>query len=94
VLCDKQTKAETLLQNREKGQTPVLKTIVVMDSFDEALVTRGAQCGVDVLSMEELEVRSATGSRLHLGPLADAFIQTDLQRVHLLKETAIYHCGT
>jgi len=26
--------------------------------------------------------------------LADTFIHSDLQRVHLLKETAIYHCGT
>jgi len=31
---------------------------------------------------------------LHLGHLPDAFIQSDLQRVHLLKETAIYHCGS
>jgi len=31
---------------------------------------------------------------LHLGLLADAFIWSDLQRVHLLKETAIYRCGT
>jgi len=31
---------------------------------------------------------------LHLGHLTDAFIQSDSQRVHLLKETAIYHCGT
>ena len=60
VLCDKQNKAEALLQNREKGQTPVLKTIVVMDSFDAELVTRGAACGVDILSMEDVEV-SASG---------------------------------
>jgi len=31
---------------------------------------------------------------LHLGHLADAFIQSDLPEVHLLKQTAIYHCGT
>ncbi|KAK0133523.1 Long-chain-fatty-acid--CoA ligase 5 [Merluccius polli] len=55
VLCDKQNKAEALLQNREKGQTPVLKTIVVMDSFDAELVTRGAKCGVDILAMEDVE---------------------------------------
>jgi len=29
---------------------------------------------------------------VHLGHLADAFIQSNLQRVHLLKETAIYQC--
>jgi len=30
----------------------------------------------------------------HLGHLADAFIQSDLQIAHLLKETTIYRCGT
>jgi long-chain acyl-CoA synthetase len=56
VLCDKQNKAESLLQNREKGQTPVLKTIVIMDPFDAELVTRGAQCGLEVLSLADVEV--------------------------------------
>ncbi|KAF0025713.1 hypothetical protein F2P81_022594 [Scophthalmus maximus] len=55
VLCDNQGRAETLLQNREGGQSPVLKTIVVMDSFDPELVKRGAQCGVDVVSMQDVE---------------------------------------
>jgi len=31
---------------------------------------------------------------LHVGHLPDAFIQNDFQRVHFLKETAIYNCGT
>ena len=57
VLCDKQNKAEMLLQNRETEQTPVLKTIVIMDSFDSELVDRGAKCGVDILSWEAVEVR-------------------------------------
>lgn len=55
VLCDNKTKAETLLQNVEKGQTPVLKIIVVMDAFDPELVERGKKCGVDILSMEDAE---------------------------------------
>ncbi|XP_054454366.1 long-chain-fatty-acid--CoA ligase 5 isoform X2 [Anoplopoma fimbria] len=55
VLCDNQSKAETLLQNREKGQTPVLKTIVIMDPFDSELVERGTKCGVDIVSMRDLE---------------------------------------
>uniref|UniRef100_A0A8D3CV05 Long-chain-fatty-acid--CoA ligase n=1 Tax=Scophthalmus maximus TaxID=52904 RepID=A0A8D3CV05_SCOMX len=59
VLCDNQGRAETLLQNREGGQSPVLKTIVVMDSFDPELVKRGAQCGVDVVSMQDVEVLRA-----------------------------------
>lgn len=59
VLCDNQKKAETLLQNREKGQTPVLKTIIIMDSFNSGLVERGAKCGVNIASLEEMEVMHA-----------------------------------
>uniref|UniRef100_A0A3B4Z9S0 Long-chain-fatty-acid--CoA ligase n=1 Tax=Stegastes partitus TaxID=144197 RepID=A0A3B4Z9S0_9TELE len=55
VICDNQNKAETLLQNRENGQTPVLKTIVIMDAFGSELVDRGAKCGVDIVSMQDME---------------------------------------
>ncbi|KAJ0016135.1 hypothetical protein NQD34_014425 [Periophthalmus magnuspinnatus] len=55
VVCDTQTKAQTLLQNVEKGQTLVLKTIVIMDTFDPELVERGRKSGVEILSMEEVE---------------------------------------
>ncbi|XP_029311553.1 LOW QUALITY PROTEIN: long-chain-fatty-acid--CoA ligase 5 [Cottoperca gobio] len=55
VLCDNQKKAETLLQSREKGQTPVLKTIVIMDPFHSELVERGTKCGVDVVSLQDVE---------------------------------------
>ncbi|CDQ96842.1 unnamed protein product, partial [Oncorhynchus mykiss] len=56
VLCDKQNKAETLLENCEKGETPELKTIILMDAFDTELTARGAKCGVDILSLKEVEV--------------------------------------
>uniref|UniRef100_A0AAQ5Y2N9 Long-chain-fatty-acid--CoA ligase n=1 Tax=Amphiprion ocellaris TaxID=80972 RepID=A0AAQ5Y2N9_AMPOC len=55
VICDNQKKAETLLQNREKGQTPVLKTVVVMDTFSSELVDRGTKCGIDVVSLQDME---------------------------------------
>uniref|UniRef100_A0A7N8XI21 Arachidonate--CoA ligase n=1 Tax=Mastacembelus armatus TaxID=205130 RepID=A0A7N8XI21_9TELE len=55
VLCDNQSKAETLLQNREKGQTAVLKTIIVMDPFNSELVERGTKCGVNIVSMQDVE---------------------------------------
>ncbi|XP_017294320.1 long-chain-fatty-acid--CoA ligase 5 [Kryptolebias marmoratus] len=55
VLCDNQKKAETLLENREKGHTAVLKAIVIMDAFSPELVERGTKCGVDVVSMEDVE---------------------------------------
>lgn len=56
VLCDNQTKAEALLQISEKGQASVLKTIIVMDSFSSEWVERGSKCGVDVVSMQDVEV--------------------------------------
>lgn len=59
MLCDNESKAETLLQTREKGQTPVLKTIVIMDPFNSELVERGAKCGVDIVSMQDMEVLHA-----------------------------------
>ncbi|CAL9699459.1 unnamed protein product [Knipowitschia caucasica] len=55
VLCDNPTKVQTLLQNVEKGQTPVLKTIVVMDPVAPELVERGQKCGVEVVSLQEVE---------------------------------------
>lgn len=56
MLCDNQKKAEALLLNHEKGQTSVLKMVVLMDSFSPELIERGKKCGVDIVSMEELEV--------------------------------------
>uniref|UniRef100_A0A4W6CC12 Arachidonate--CoA ligase n=1 Tax=Lates calcarifer TaxID=8187 RepID=A0A4W6CC12_LATCA len=56
VLCDNQKKAETLLQNREKGQSAALKTIIIMDPFNSELVERGTKCGVDIVSLQDVEV--------------------------------------
>ncbi|XP_036382482.1 long-chain-fatty-acid--CoA ligase 5 isoform X1 [Megalops cyprinoides] len=55
VLCDKPEKADTLLSNCEKGLTPGLKTIILMDPFSSELAERGSKCGVDILSMKEVE---------------------------------------
>ncbi|XP_072559777.1 long-chain-fatty-acid--CoA ligase 5 isoform X1 [Paramormyrops kingsleyae] len=55
VICDKPDKAETLLANCEKGLTPVLKTIILMDAFAPELTERGHKCGVTVLSQKDLE---------------------------------------
>lgn len=59
MLCDNQTKAETLLQNCEKGQTPTLKTVILMDSFSDELIERGVKCGVDIMSLQDIEVMQA-----------------------------------
>lgn len=57
VICDNKSKAEILLQNREKGQTPLLKNIVIMDPFNSDLVEQGAKCGVDIVLMKDVEVK-------------------------------------
>ncbi|NWH36136.1 ACSL1 ligase, partial [Chloropsis hardwickii] len=55
VFCDKPDKARLLLTGVEKGETPILNTIVIMDSFGVDLVERGKKCGVEVFSMREIE---------------------------------------
>ncbi|NXD06822.1 ACSL1 ligase, partial [Nothocercus nigrocapillus] len=54
VFCDKPDKAKLLLTNVEKGETPVLNTIVIMEPFGVDLVERGKKCGVEVFSMGEI----------------------------------------
>ncbi|XP_056285608.1 long-chain-fatty-acid--CoA ligase 5 [Pseudoliparis swirei] len=71
VLCDNQSKAETLLQNREKGQTPVLKVIIVMDPFDSALAERGTDCGVEVVSLQDVEALGKSNLQQPIPPKPD-----------------------
>uniref|UniRef100_A0A8C2APM0 Long-chain-fatty-acid--CoA ligase n=1 Tax=Cyprinus carpio TaxID=7962 RepID=A0A8C2APM0_CYPCA len=66
VICDKQDKAETLLDNCEKNLTPVLKTIILMDPYDTALTDRGSKSGVDILSLKDVE---ALGKNNHQRPV-------------------------
>lgn len=56
VICDKVDKAEVLLENVEKKETPGLRRIVLMDAVQPHLVARGQHCGVHVQAMQELEV--------------------------------------
>ncbi|KFW81686.1 Long-chain-fatty-acid--CoA ligase 1 [Manacus vitellinus] len=55
VFCDKPDKAKLLLTSVEKGDTPILNTIVIMESFGVDLVERGKKCGVEIFSMREIE---------------------------------------
>ncbi|XP_056416031.1 long-chain-fatty-acid--CoA ligase 1 isoform X1 [Hyla sarda] len=55
VFCDNTEKAKLLLDNVEKGDTPGLQTVVLMDPFDEDLVERGKKCGVEVVSLKDIE---------------------------------------
>uniref|UniRef100_A0A4W4HEX5 Arachidonate--CoA ligase n=1 Tax=Electrophorus electricus TaxID=8005 RepID=A0A4W4HEX5_ELEEL len=45
VICDKPEKAEVLLGNVERQETPGLKTIILMDPFGPELMEHGENCG-------------------------------------------------
>uniref|UniRef100_A0A8B9YYY9 Arachidonate--CoA ligase n=1 Tax=Buteo japonicus TaxID=224669 RepID=A0A8B9YYY9_9AVES len=70
VFCDKPDKAKLLLTSVEKGETPILNTIVIMESFGMDLVERGKKCGVEVFSMKEIEISLTTACN------ASAFVKT------------------
>ncbi|XP_018408206.1 PREDICTED: long-chain-fatty-acid--CoA ligase 6-like isoform X1 [Nanorana parkeri] len=55
VICDKPEKARLLLEHVEKGETPGLKSVVLMDSVDVELVERGKKCSVHIQTMREVE---------------------------------------
>ena len=56
VICDKVEKAQVLLDNVERKETPGLRRIVLMDAFDSALMERGKDCSVQVQAIQEVEV--------------------------------------
>uniref|UniRef100_A0A8C0V7C3 Arachidonate--CoA ligase n=1 Tax=Cyanistes caeruleus TaxID=156563 RepID=A0A8C0V7C3_CYACU len=56
LICDTPAKAEVLLKNCEEKKTPCLKIIVLMDLFDKELKDRGAKVGIEILSLQEVEV--------------------------------------
>ncbi|NXA22986.1 ACSL5 ligase, partial [Ibidorhyncha struthersii] len=55
VICDKPDKAQILLENCEQEKTPGLKTIILMDLFDKELKERGAEVGVEILALQDVE---------------------------------------
>uniref|UniRef100_A0A8C7ZPJ4 Arachidonate--CoA ligase n=1 Tax=Oryzias sinensis TaxID=183150 RepID=A0A8C7ZPJ4_9TELE len=56
VICDKIEKAQVLLDNVERKETPGLRRIILMDAFDPAQVEKSKNCGVHVQAMQEVEV--------------------------------------
>lgn len=55
VICDTPKKASVLLENVEKGLTPGLRLIILMDPFEDDLRQRGEQKGVEILSFYDAE---------------------------------------
>ncbi|NWV71646.1 ACSL1 ligase, partial [Malurus elegans] len=68
VFCDKPDKAKLLLTSVEKGETPILNTIVIMESFGVDLIERGKKCGVEVFSMREIEELGRTHRQKPMPP--------------------------
>ncbi|NXC53369.1 ACSL1 ligase, partial [Aleadryas rufinucha] len=68
VFCDKPDKAKLLLTSVEKGETPILNTIIIMESFGVDLVERGKKCGVEVFSMREIEELGRTHRQKPMPP--------------------------
>lgn len=56
VICDTPQKALVLISNVEKGLTPGLKLVILMDPFEDDLKKRGEKCGVEILSLFDAEV--------------------------------------
>uniref|UniRef100_A0A8C2RQX2 long-chain-fatty-acid--CoA ligase n=1 Tax=Capra hircus TaxID=9925 RepID=A0A8C2RQX2_CAPHI len=56
VICDTPQKALVLISNVEKGLTPGLKLVILMDPFEEDLKKRGEKCGVEILSLFDAEL--------------------------------------
>lgn len=56
VICDVPEKAG-MVMDCMKGKGRAVKTIVLIEPFDSELVTRGQDCGIEVLSLREFEVR-------------------------------------
>ncbi|XP_075457242.1 long-chain-fatty-acid--CoA ligase 6 isoform X2 [Ascaphus truei] len=68
VICDKPDKARLLLEHVEKGETPGLKSIVLMDPVGLELTERGRTCSVRIQTMQELEECGRMNRRAPLPP--------------------------
>ncbi|NP_001166574.1 long-chain-fatty-acid--CoA ligase 5 [Cavia porcellus] len=55
IICDTPQKALVLIDNVEKGLTPHLKLVILMDPFNDDLKERGEKCGLEVLSLLDAE---------------------------------------
>ncbi|KAM9326307.1 long-chain-fatty-acid--CoA ligase 5 [Gastrophryne carolinensis] len=71
VVCDKPEKAQVLLNNCEKGLTPGLKTIILMEEFGDDLKECGAKYGVEVLLMKDVEILGKENFKKPVPPQPD-----------------------
>lgn len=55
VVCDVPEKARLLL-DCVSGKQHSLKTLILIQDFEADLVSRGQQCGIDIISLRDAEV--------------------------------------
>uniref|UniRef100_A0A668AK69 Long-chain-fatty-acid--CoA ligase n=1 Tax=Myripristis murdjan TaxID=586833 RepID=A0A668AK69_9TELE len=65
VICDVPDKVKLIL-DCVAGRKHTMKMIIVMEAFESDLVTRGKECGIDILSLKEIE---ALGKANHHKPV-------------------------
>ncbi|XP_029364143.1 long-chain-fatty-acid--CoA ligase 1a isoform X1 [Echeneis naucrates] len=65
VICDVPEKAQMVL-DCVNGKGPTVKTIVLMEAFDGDLVSRGQECGIEILSLKDFET---LGKANHQAPV-------------------------
>uniref|UniRef100_A0A8C2Q0R1 Arachidonate--CoA ligase n=1 Tax=Cyprinus carpio TaxID=7962 RepID=A0A8C2Q0R1_CYPCA len=53
VICDKAQKAAVLLENVQRGETPGLKMIILMDAFDTQLLEEAQKCSVHIRALRD-----------------------------------------
>ncbi|KAK7934162.1 hypothetical protein WMY93_005058 [Mugilogobius chulae] len=54
VICDREEKAASLLENKEKGMTPKLSCLVLFNDFSDAFLERAKKCDVEVLKYAQI----------------------------------------
>lgn len=59
ILCDVPEKARLVLEC-VSGREHSVRTIILMEPFDDELVAKGKDCGIDILSLSQVEVRGET----------------------------------
>ncbi|KAJ3603846.1 hypothetical protein NHX12_028587 [Muraenolepis orangiensis] len=55
VICDSEEKASVLLENKEMGVAPSLRCLVLFNHASDALVKRGQECGVEILTLTQIQ---------------------------------------
>lgn len=87
VICDLADKARLIL-DCVRGKEHTLKTIVLMEAFDEELVARGQQSGIEILSLKDVEVKCNVLLCSQYSRFAKALIQRLIEKTSVFERRA------